>query len=307
MGRKGKKDEGRGISPVEELLKELKGKEGKPLGFETGGRPVVLSVVMQKGGCGKTTLAENIGDQLSDMGYRVLYVDLDAQGLLTRIVGGKATIRTAYEVMLRTEDINNAIQHAERGDILPFSPLLSGIDAELASTIGREQRIREAIGKLPRGAYDFVIIDTPPALGIEQINALTASEGVILPVQAIDDMGLDMVKRMIVTIGEVRRYHNPDLHITGIVVTMWEDKSNVARYMHEVIESMAADAGIEILGDMRRYTAYGEVHVKGGSTSISRDYPGSRAAEDMKSITMNIIKETGKNRYMKETDREGIE
>lgn len=251
------------------------------------GKAHTLCAVMQKGGCGKTTLTENIGDCLASMGRSVLFVDLDSQGHLSRIVTGTSGYEhSSYEVLLGKESILENIIEGEI-DILPASPLLSSLDADMSKVKRKEFRLKEALGKVQE-RYDYILIDVPPALGIAQANALTASDGAIIPVQSNDDMGYDMIDATIQTIETIEQGQNSELLLLGFVITLKEStQSNVSKYMREKIAEKANIFNTEIIGEMRKYTAYNEIHLTG--RSLQKDYGRTNAAHDMRKITEKII------------------
>ena len=132
-----------------------------------------IAIVNRRGGVGKTVTAHAVGAGLSLRGYKTLFVDLDSQCNLTYDVGGKSAPLTSMEVLSGTATAQDAIQHTQGGDIIPASPSLAVADTAIDGT-GKEYRLKEALEPLA-GQYDFVVIDTPPALGVLTINALTAS------------------------------------------------------------------------------------------------------------------------------------
>ena len=141
-----------------------------------------ITVTNQKGGTGKTTTAIQLAAGLSLKGYKTLSIDLDAQGNLTYTAGAKTDGATALGVLTGEVKAENAIQHTPSGDIIAANKALAGADAFIADT-GKEYRLKEALESL-QAAYDYIIIDIPPALGILTINALTACNSVIIPAQA---------------------------------------------------------------------------------------------------------------------------
>ena len=142
----------------------------------------ILAVINQKGGVGKSTTAHAIGAGLALKGFKTLYIDLDAQGNLSYTAGAESLNITILEVLQKKADITQAIQHTQQGDIVASTPALAGADIIITAT-GKEYRLKEALKPIS-GLYDYCIIDTPPALGILTINALTACSGAIIPTQA---------------------------------------------------------------------------------------------------------------------------
>ena len=198
----------------------------------------VLAIINQKGGVGKSTTAAALGAGLILKGYRVLYIDLDAQGNLTFNMGAGASALSSLEMLTGTATAEEAIRHTEQGDIIPASPALAGAD-NLITTTGKEYRLKEALEPLYK-LYDYIVIDTPPALGILTVNALTACTGAIVPAQA-DAWSLQGITQLNGTIQAVKKYCNPALKVKGIVLTRFNSRAVVSRDMQELI-AQTADA-----------------------------------------------------------------
>ena len=197
----------------------------------------VLAVINQKGGVGKSTTAAAIAAGLLLKGYKTLAIDLDAQGNLTYNYAADSRKSTALGLLTGEVDAESAIQHTPGGDIIPASKALAGADAFIADT-GKEYRLKEAIEPI-KPLYDYIIIDTPPALGILTINALTAANSVIIPAQA-DIYSLQGIEQLNETIKPVKKYCNPDLAIEGILLTRYNARSILSREVAELAEQLAA-------------------------------------------------------------------
>lgn len=182
----------------------------------------IISIINQKGGVGKSTTAEALLAGLTLKGYKTLAVDLDAQGNLTYATGANSQGTTSLGVLTREVDAGDAIQHTPSGDIIPSNKALAGSDAFITDT-GKEYRLKEALESVA-SEYDYIIIDTPPALSILTINALTASNSVIIPAQA-DIYSLQGIEQLAETIQPVKRYCNPTLSIEGILLTRYSKRS----------------------------------------------------------------------------------
>ena len=219
---------------------------------------IKVAVVAQKGGDGKTTTAHALGAGLARYhAARVLFVDMDAQGNLSRTLEAdrSGSLPTVLEILTGEIRAKDAIQHTGGGDVIPASPLLAGADREEAlSNVGREYRLRKALEPLEK-AYDYCVIDTPPALGILTVNALTAADLVVIPAQA-DDYSLDGVERLSDTIQTVKQYCNPKLRISGILLTRYNGRTNVTNYLDELITEMAAQIGAKVYQSRIRECAY---------------------------------------------------
>ena len=245
---------------------------------------VTVAVTIQKGGDGKTTTAHALGAGLRNKGKRVLFVDLDPQGNLSRTLEADTSGETPEALALLTGEATaaEAVQRTGGGEIIAASPALVGAEREKTlSGVGREYRLRKALEPLS-GSYDFCIIDTPPALGILTINALTAADQVVIPAQA-DDYSLDAVERLSETIEAVRSYCNPSLQVGGILLTRYNGRNNVTRYLEELIAEAAERLGARVYVTRIRECAY----LKEAKTMRQDIYsysPRSNAAKDYKAF-----------------------
>lgn len=203
----------------------------------------ITAVALQKGGTGKSTTAHALGQGLMKSGKKVLFVDLDPQGNLSCTMQAKTGKSSSYEVITNRSTAKKSIQHTDHGDIIPASPQLSGTDLEVIQT-GKEYRIKEALTPL-RHMYDFVIIDTPPALGTLTINALTAASGVIIPVQA-ETYSIQGIAQLFSTIDVIRNYCNPRLSVEGILLTRYSRRAILSRDMADTIENTARHLGTKM-------------------------------------------------------------
>lgn len=199
-----------------------------------------IAIVCQKGGVGKSTTALNLGAGLSRESKRILFIDLDAQGNLTETLGGRSCEPTAFEVMMESAPMTESIQNVSLGDVIASGASLSGADMAIVGQ-GKEYRLKNALDTV-KGRYDYAVIDTPPALGILTINALTAAEEAIIPVQA-DIYGLRAIGQLSMTINAVREHCNPGLSIAGILVTRYNTRSILNRDMVELIDQTARALG----------------------------------------------------------------
>ena len=198
----------------------------------------VISFVNQKGGVAKTTSCVNIGASLADQGKTVLLIDLDAQGSLSTSTGLReigADELTTYEV-LKGADIKEATRTLSEGlSVLPTDIRLSGAEIELSSVPGREFLLREALSEF-ESVFDYVLIDCPPSLGVLTLIALTASDGVIVPVKA-DYLALKGMSQLVDVINVVKRRMNPGLEIAGVIATFYNSRRNLDQQIVEQIET----------------------------------------------------------------------
>ena len=245
-----------------------------------------IAVINQKGGVGKSTTALAIGAGLSLKGYSVLFIDLDAQGNLSYTLGADTKGYNAMGVLERPETAKEEIQHTPQGDIIASSPKLAGADKLLEET-GKEYRLKEALESL-QGAYDYIIVDTPPALGILTINALTACTGAIIPAQA-DIYSLQGIGQLNSTIETVKKYCNPSLSIMGIVITRFNGRSIIRREVAEMLEHTADQLHTKLYtSKIRECTAL--VEAQATKQNIYSYAPRSNATADYKALVDEIIK-----------------
>ena len=194
-----------------------------------------VSLINRKGGVAKTATAHALGAGLLRKGYSVLYVDLDSQTNLSAGLQAKPTAYSSMDVLTRRTTAQEAIQHTPQGDIIAASENLASADITITGT-GKEYRLREALEGLQ---YDFVVIDTPAALGTLTVNALTAADSAIIPVQADID-SLQAIVQLSDTIETVRKYCNRDLSIAGILLTRYSGRAILSRDMQSNIEEAAS-------------------------------------------------------------------
>lgn len=248
---------------------------------------IIYSIINQKGGVGKSTTALAIGAGLSLKGYSVLYVDLDAQGNLSYTMGASTQGYNAMGVLQRPDTARSEVQHLEQGDIIASSPALAGADAVITET-GKEYRLKEALEGLS-GDYDYCIIDTPPALGILTVNALTACGGVIIPAQA-DIYSLQGISQLNNTLQTVKRYCNPALSILGIVLTRYNGRAIIRREVAEMLEQTARGLNTKLYKSrIRECTAL--VEAQATKQNIYSYAPRSNAAADYKALVAEILGE----------------
>ncbi|OHW61242.1 sporulation initiation inhibitor protein Soj [Andreesenia angusta] len=203
----------------------------------------VISIINQKGGVGKSTTAQALAAGLSLKGKSTLLIDLDPQGNTTYTRSTRGTRSTLYDALTKKSDISGAIEKSDSGDMIASSSDLSRLDIELSST-GKEYRLKEVLEPI-KGQYDFIVIDTPPALGIITVNALTASDFAVIPAIA-EIYSIQGVGQLYSTIKAVRDYCNPNLKIQGILLTRHNERTILNRDMREIIEDTASQLGTSI-------------------------------------------------------------
>jgi chromosome partitioning protein len=189
---------------------------------------MVLSLVNQKGGVGKTTTAVSLTAALTELGKRVLLCDFDPQANATSGLGLEKTQVTAstYDVVIGQTPAKEAIVHTKFGDIIPSGAALAGAGIELVSLERREFRLKDALEPLKQD-YDFILIDCPPSLELLTLNALCASEQVLIPVQC-EYYALEGLSDLLTTLRAVKRAYVPTMGIFGLVLTMYDGRTNLS-------------------------------------------------------------------------------
>ncbi len=198
----------------------------------------IVSLANQKGGVGKTTTAINLGASIAACERRVLLVDLDPQANATSGLGvDKNEQNSMYPVLVEGMALSEVVRPTELKmlSLAPSSVDLVGAEIELSNAEDREYRLRYALKEIA-GDYDYILIDSPPSLGLLTINGLTAADSVLVPMQC-EYFALEGVSQLLTTVERVRDALNPALEIEGIVLTMYDDRMNLARQVAEEVRS----------------------------------------------------------------------
>lgn len=195
----------------------------------------IIALANQKGGVGKTTTSINLGAALAKAGKRVLLVDADPQGNATSGVGvDKSELeQDIYDVLMNDVPVKDAIVHADNLDILPTTIQLSETEVQLVDVPEREYRLKNALAAVNED-YDYILIDNPPSLGLLTINSFTAADAVLIPVQT-EFYALEGLGQLINSIELVRQGLNPDLEMAGILLTMYDTRTNLAKQVSEEV------------------------------------------------------------------------
>ena len=234
----------------------------------------VIAFANQKGGVAKTTTTLNLAVAFAEQGHSVLAVDLDPQGNLTMSQGFNPDEieRSMFDVLVHRLPIDEIIRHAEV-DLAVSSIDLAGAELALSGMIGRERALEKALAPV-RARYDYVLIDTPPSLGLLTINALVASDGVIVPVQC-EYLSLRGLVQLESTLAMIREHLNPNVAIQGILPTMFDRRTLHSR---EAVEILRENFGELVFNTkIRKTIRYAEAPVKGSSV-LKYDPRGEAAA-----------------------------
>ncbi|MBA3810787.1 MAG: ParA family protein [Caulobacteraceae bacterium] len=245
--------------------------------------PRVLAIANQKGGVGKTTTAINLGTALSAVGEKVLLIDSDPQGNASTGLGAprRLRVKTLYDVLMENFPIQAAtMRTALPGlDLLPAEADLSGVELELGQTARRAFRLRDALEPLRAGgAYSYVLIDCPPSLNLLTLNAMTAADAVLVPLQC-EFFALEGLTQLLRTVDLVRGALNPALQIQGVVLTMYDRRNSLSAQVARDVR--------ENLGE----TVY--------QTMIPRNVRVSEAPSFGKPVLIYDLKCAGSEAYMK--------
>jgi chromosome partitioning protein len=245
---------------------------------------IVIAFANQKGGVAKTTSTLNLAVALAEAGYRVLVIDMDPQGNLTMSQGFNPDQieRSMFDVLVHRLPIEQVIHPAEV-DLAVSSIDLAGAELALSSMIGRERALDKALVPI-RDRYDFIVVDTPPSLGLLTINALVAANGVIVPVQC-EYLSLRGLVQLENTLSMIRENLNPDVGIQGILPTMYDGRTLHAREAIEILQENFGELVFKTR--IKKTVRYAEAPVKG--SSVLKYDPTGTAAEAYRELAKEVL------------------
>ncbi len=247
-----------------------------------------IAIANQKGGVGKTTSSVNLSACLAYLGKKVLLIDIDPQGNATSGVGiNKGDVdKCIYEILIDDVDVKDTIMETkvENLDVVPATISLAGAEIELVSTISREARLKNALAEV-KDLYDYIIIDCPPSLGLLTLNSLTASDGIIIPVQC-EYYALEGLSQLLSTVRLVQKHLNHDLMIDGVLLTMYDARTNLGMQVIEEVKKYFQDKVYESVVPRNVRLSEAPSH---GEPIIIYD-PKSRGAEVYLELAKEVIR-----------------
>ena len=265
-----------------------------------------IAIANQKGGVGKTTTTVNLGIGLANEGKRVLLIDCDAQASLTESLGYRnpddmdITLSTLMQKVIEEQPIaadEGILHHAEGIDVVPANIELSGMETALINIMNRERVLKDYINQV-KSNYDYVLIDCTPSLGMLTVNALTAANEVIIPVQAhfLPAKGLEQLMK---SVSKVKRHINPKLKIGGILLTMLDSRTNFAKEISSLIRDTYGK-------NLKIFKAEIPMSIRAAETSASGKSiyaydKNGKVAEAYKNLTKEVL-DSGKEQAKHRTD-----
>lgn len=262
----------------------------------------IISVANQKGGVGKTTTTINLGASIANHGYKVLIVDIDPQGNATSGLGiEKSSVdKDIYNVLIDEIPLSETIHHTETKnlDAVPATIQLAGAEMELTSMMARETRLKQGIDEVSH-EYDFILIDCPPSLGQLSINAFTASDSILIPVQS-EYYAMEGLSQLLNTIRLVQKHFNKNLGVEGVLLTMLDARTNLGAEVVKEVQSYFNKKVYKTI--IPRITKLAEAPSYG--QPITEYAPKSRGSQVYDSLAKEVLKAHGKN--SKEPKKRGL-
>ena len=264
-------------------------------------KATVIAVVNQKGGTGKTTTCENLGIGLANEGKKVLLVDTDPQGSLTIALGNlkpddlPVTLTDLMAKIMQDQPPlpkEGVLSHEEGVDLVPANITLSGLEVSLVNAMSRETILKQYLETV-KGQYDYILLDCMPSLGMLTVNALAASDQVLIPVQA-NYLSAKGLEQLLQTVNKVKRQINPKLRIEGILLTMVDSRTNYAKEISTLIRDTYGSKLKVYDADIPRSVRAAEISAEG--VSIFKHDPGGKVAEAYRSLTKEVLQNAEKRR-----------
>ena len=264
-------------------------------------KATVMAVVNQKGGTGKTTTCENLGIGLAREGKRVLLIDTDPQGSLTIALGHSrpddlpVTLTDLMAKVMQDQPLapkEGILSHEEGVELVPANITLSGLEVSLVNAMSRETVLKQYLETV-KDRYDFILLDCMPSLGMLTVNALAASDQVLIPVQA-NYLSAKGLEQLLQTVNKVKRQINPKLRIEGILLTMVDYRTNFAKEISTLIRDTYGERLKVYDADIPRSVRAAEISAEG--VSIFKHDPGGKVAEAYQSLTKEVMANAEKRR-----------
>jgi ATPases involved in chromosome partitioning len=264
-------------------------------------KATVMAVVNQKGGTGKTTTCENLGIGLAREGKRVLLIDTDPQGSLTIALGHSrpddlpVTLTDLMAKVMQDQSLapkEGILPHEEGVELVPANITLSGLEVSLVNAMSRETVLKQYLETV-KDRYDFILLDCMPSLGMLTVNALAASDQVLIPVQA-NYLSAKGLEQLLQTVNKVKRQINPKLRIEGILLTMVDYRTNFAKEISALIRDTYGGRLKVYDADIPRSVRAAEISAEG--VSIFKHDPGGKVAEAYQSLTKEVMANAEKRR-----------
>lgn len=264
-------------------------------------KATVIAVVNQKGRTGKTTTCENLGIGLANEGKKVLLVDTDPQGSLTIALGNPrpddlpVTLTDLMAKIMQDQPPSpkeGILSHEEGVDLVPANITLSGLEVSLVNAMSRETILKQYLETV-KGQYDYILLDCMPSLGMLTVNALAASDQVLIPVQA-NYLSAKGLEQLLQTVNKVKRQINPKLRIEGILLTMVDSRTNYAKEISTLIRDTYGSKLKVYDADIPRSVRAAEISAEG--VSIFKHDPGGKVAEAYRSLTKEVLQNAEKRR-----------